>query len=208
MRICLQCLYSESWIGLAKIVVPNIVGYARRYGYTWNIQCFKDCPSDFGYEKLRQIKSIFYNGEADVVVSLDCDLLITNYNYGIEKFLTPGKDFYITYGANTYNAGVFILRKSEWAYKFIDYVLSKQGQEGMHCEQDAIVEYIKEFGTKDICVLPHPSINSFDYTLYPEWPDVRSQEEGCWHPGNFILHLPGVAMDQRKEILSSTPVIL
>lgn len=208
MRVVLQCLYSESWLDIAKVVVPNIVGYARKHDYLWNIQCFKDYPSDFGYEKFRQIKDLFDSGETDVVVSLDCDLLITNYNKKIEDFLNESHDFYITYGANTYNAGVFILKKSEWAYWFIDYILSKQGKLNMHCEQDAIIEYIREFGTKDICIVPHPSFNSFNYRLYPEWPEVRSREEGCWALGDFILHLPGIGMEQRLNIIKNIPVIL
>lgn len=206
MRICLQILYTNSWVELAKVVVPNVVNYARRHGYTWNIQTVQE-PYN-GYDKLRSIKKIFELNEADVVVSLDCDLFITNYNIKIEDFLKEDKSFYITYGANTYNAGVFIFKKSNFAYDLIDALLSKEGQEKMYCEQDAICEYIREHGTDDFCILPHPSINSFDYSLYSEWPDVRSEEEGCWHPGNFLLHLPGVGMERRLEILKNTPVIL
>ena len=151
MRICLQLLYTEGWVNLAKIIVPNIVNFCRKHGYTWNIQCFPEpCPSDFGYEKLRQIKNIFDNNEADVVWSVDCDLLITRYDWKVEDLINDKDSFYITYGANTYNAGSFIFKKSEFTYWLIEHLLSKQGQDGMHCEQDAICDYIKEFGVETI----------------------------------------------------------
>lgn len=206
MRISMQCIYDTKWVSLAKLTVPNIVGYCVKHGYDWNIQAVQEYKSDSGYDKLREIRKLFENNKADVVVSLDCDLHITNYNIKIEDFLNDTFDFYITHGANTYNAGVFILKKSGWAYWFIDYLLSCQGLPNMHCEQDAIMAYINEFGTKDICVLPHPSINSFMYDLYPEYTNVTHQE-GNWQEGDFILHLPGVGMDKRHQILSNVKVI-
>jgi len=210
MRICLQLLYTEGWVNLAKIIVPNIVNFCRKHGYTWNIQCFPEpCPSDFGYEKLRQIKNIFDNNEADVVWSVDCDLLITRYDWKVEDLINDKDSFYITYGANTYNAGSFIFKKSEFTYWLIEHLLSKQGQDGMHCEQDAICDYIKEFGVESICILPHPTINSFMYPLPPEWPDVIKEKDGNWLEGSsYVLHLPGISMQDRYRILSSTPVIL
>lgn len=209
MRICLQLLYTEGWVNLAKIVVPNIVNYCRKHGYNWNIHCFPEpCKFDFGYEKLKQIKNLFQTGLADVVWSLDCDAIITNYNKKVEDIIDPHFNFYITQGANTYNAGSFIIKKSKWTYLFIEDLLSKQGKENMHCEQDALCDYIREYGTKDICILPHPSINSFKYELYPEYPEVKTREEGNWHEGDWVLHLPGVGMDLRQEILSNVSIIL
>jgi len=204
MKIVLQCLYTDGWLDIARVVLPNMANYAKRHGYNLNVKSYREpCPSDFGYNKIKEIKELFDHG-ADVVVSLDLDLLITNHNYKIEDFLNDKNDFYIAEG---YNAGVFILRKSEWSYRFIEYILSQQGKTGLHCEQDAIYQYIKENGNDDICVLPHPSINSFKYELYPEYSNV-THEQGNWEEGDFILHLPGVGMDKRKEILSTTKVIL
>ncbi len=203
MNICILILYTNSWQNIADVVLDNAVEYTYKHGYNLSIRRYPECFS--GYDKLEWSKSLLL--ENDYVWNLDLDALITNHNIRIEQFLDSDKNFFITYGANTYNAGSFILKKSAWANWFIEYLLSKKGEEKMHCEQDAILKYIEEYGTEDICILPHPSINSFMYDLYPEYSNVK-HEEGNWEEGDFVLHLPGIGMDKRYEILKNTKVVL
>lgn len=209
MKICVQCLYSNSWLEIAKIVVPNLVGYCRRYDYTWNIQSFHNWPSDFGFQKLVQIQNIFKSNEADVVFAVDADLMITNYKKRIEDFLTDEHDFFICKDFNGINAGVFAIRNTEWSYGFINYLLSTRGEEGVYCEQDAISLYMKDFPNNDkIKIVDHPAFNSYLYELYPEIPP-QTREQGQWYEwDSFLLHLPGIGMEKRLSILQNTPVLL
>lgn len=199
-------LYTSDWSEIAKISVPNAVNYARKHGYSWNIQAV---PQPFsGYDKISHIQNIFDHDEADVVMSIDCDALITNYNIKVKKFLDEQHSLFICKDYNGINAGVFIARKTDWIKDFFSYILLCKGEPDMHCEQDAIVKYMNEFNTgNNIKILPHPSINSYLYESYPDIP-FQTHEQGQWESGDFLLHLPGLSMEKRIDILKTTPVIL
>lgn len=199
MRICIQMLYTQGWLELAKVTTPNIVNYCRKHGYTWNIQCIKE-PYD-AFEKIRQIQSIFENNEADAVWSLDCDAIITNYTKKVEDYLNEEDYFYVCKDYNGINCGSFIVVKSEWSIRLLEKMIWYSKYDDIHCEQDALQRYIKIRGCENIKKLPHPSINSYLYKLYPEIP-MQTEEQGQWANGkSFILHLPGVGMDTRISIM-------
>lgn len=208
--ICIQVLYTECWKELAKIVVPNVVNYCRKHGYSWNIQFINKEPFD-AYEKVIQIKKCFESNECDAVWSLDCDALITNYNKKIEDYLDDEHDLFICKMVGVgINAGSFVIKKSEWSLKLLDYLLERKGEEGMYGEQDAMNKYISEFPNENkIKYLPHPSINSLAMYLYPEFvDDYKGVENAVWEDGCFVLHLPGQKLDLRLEIFKSTGVII
>jgi len=206
MKICFQLIYTADWVDLAKITVPNIVNYCRKHGYDWNIQSIQGRYS--GYLKILNIQSLFAANDADVIVSLDCDTLITNYNIKIEDYLDDTHSFFICEDYNGLNAGVFVIKNSKWSADFLSYILQCEGQSGMYCEQDAILSYMKSFpNNENIKILPHPSINSYLYESYPEIPP-QSHEQGQWVEGDYILHLPGMDNQTRIKILTQIPILL
>jgi hypothetical protein len=193
---------------MADIVLPNLQAYCKRHGYEYRFVCFPEpCESDFGFRKLTGILDLFNEG-FDVVVSFDLDLLITNHNYKIEQFLTDEHDFFICKDYNGINAGSFIVRNSGWLVGFLDWLLRCRGIDKIHCEQDAIAYYMRLFPNDEkIKILPHPSINSYLYENYPDIPQ-QTHERGQWQPTDFILHLPGLGMETRLDIMKKTPIIL
>lgn len=200
-------LYTEGWRELANIVIPNLRAYCAKHGYEYIAHCYPEpYPSDFGFNKIRWIKDIFNAGIADTVMSLDMDCLIANHRLKIEDFTSDSCDFFIAADVHGINAGVFVVKQSAWSECFLDYLLEQQGT--VNCEQDAIAKYMAAYKDDDrICVLGHPTINSYDYSLYPEYPEIRKPEQGHFHFGNYILHLPGVGMEQRIEKFKNTPII-
>jgi len=210
-------LYTKGWVDIAKITTPNIVNYCRKHDYSWNIQCIGE-PYD-AFEKIRQIQGIFERNEADVVMSMDCDALITNYTIRIEDFIEGDERnfFFVCRDYNGINTGTFLITKYGGQTKFLNYLLSLKDKNIImggksficSCEQDAlnIVMYMYNgLPYSKVKVLSHPSINSYMYELYPEIPP-QTHEQGQWQEGDFILHLPGIGMGQRKQILSNTKVI-
>jgi len=110
-KIVLQIIYTHDWLDIAKIVVPNAVDYCRRHGYSWNIQCVSYPYNAF--DKIKNIQTLFNSNEADYVVSMDCDTLITNHNHKIEDYILPTEDFFICKDYNGINAGCWTICISE-----------------------------------------------------------------------------------------------
>jgi hypothetical protein len=54
-----------------------------------------------------------------------------------------------------------------------------------------------------IKILEHPSINSYDYNLYPEFKDHSLTNGGQWNKNHFIFHAPGLKLEQRLDIFKS-----
>jgi len=200
-------LYTKGWLDIAKITMPNVVNYCRKHNYLWNIQCI-DEPYD-AFEKIKQIQGIFERDEADVVMSMDCDCLVTNYTKKIESLLNDKYHFYISKDYNGINAGVFICKNTEWCKWFLSESLELKGEPKIYCEQDAFSAMIRNLNmfADKVCFLRQGTINAYQYELYSEIPP-QTEEQGQWVEGkSFILHLPGVSMGLRQQILSNTKVI-
>jgi len=195
-RICIQILYTSDWLGIAKIMLPNVIEYTKKHNYSIDVKCV-DSPFD-GYEKLRQIKEKFDNDKYDVVVSMDCDTLITSHKHKIEDLLDSECDAVFNYDYNGLNCGVFILKNTTKTKQVIDSALLQQGFNGMECEQDALNKVKKYFNYR---IVPQYKMNSYLYELYNEIPP-QDHNGGQWEQGDWLLHLPAISMDKRKELLN------
>lgn len=207
MKIAIQILFTESWHPLSQIVLPNADEYCRAHSYQPHFVVYEEpYPSDFGFTKLTEARDLFENG-VDVVVSMDLDTMITNHLIPIESFLERDKGAYFTFDVNGLNCGVFILVNSDWTKDFIDRTLERKGRPNIHCEQDAIADYLKEFPTSGkVKMCNHPSFNSYLYEEYKEY-GKPSHEDGQWQLGDFVLHIPGVSMERRMRLLSKVQII-
>lgn len=206
MTVCVLILYTELWQPMADIVLPNIRAYCDKHGYDYQFMQYPEpYPSNFGFNKLIEILDLFKLQRHDVIWSLDLDATITNHNIKVEQFLDDEHDFFITRDVNGINAGSFLVRNTAWAKEFMEYLVGFK--DVTNCEQDAIDLYMVDNECDKIKVLEHPSINSYNYELYPEHGETRKREEGHWHDGDFVLHLPGIGVAKRLEILSNTPII-
>ncbi len=203
MRICLQMLYTKSWMDIAKIVCPNVVNFCIKHGYSWNMQWLQE-PYD-AFEKIRHIQRLFAANEADAVMSLDADILITNYTKKVEDFLDDKHDIYFAEDLNGINCGTFIVKDSCFSKMFLERSLSVQGYPKVYCEQDAfnhILNVPYTYLWDKVKILPHPSINSFKYELYPEI-GLQTEDKGQWvQDSSFILHLAALGMKTRFDILN------
>jgi hypothetical protein len=197
-EILIQVLYSQNWQPIADVVVPVISEYATKHEYDIWVVKYSDTFS--GFKKIEQIIEGIPNYKA--IWSIDMDTLITNKEIKIESFIDDEHNFFICKDFNGINAGSFIVRNSVWSNTFLTYLLNKQGKPKMECEQNAIEEFIEEFPNHDkIKILPHPSINSYLYENYPEC-GKQTHETGQWEKGDLLLHLPGLPLHKRLNILN------
>jgi len=197
--------FTPSWKEIAAITVPVMQRYCDRHHYIFNAYRCTPYENYNGKEKIRHILSDLKEG--DVAMVMDADCLITNLNISLHNFIDDTHDFYITKHVGNINAGVFIVRKTEWLIKFLDYVFENIGKENIHCEQDAFAKWIKEHPhDKKIKIVNHPAFNSLKYELYPEH-GIQEEKDGQWVEGeSFILHLPGVGMQRRIEFFKNTTI--
>lgn len=202
MRIALQTIYTQSWKHIADIVLRNFWEYADRHGYRFVVKELDNIePLNLGYKKIEEIQLLFKEKICDIVFQVDLDAVFTNKNIPIERFIDEYHDAFITNTVNGINCGAFVIKDTGWSYDFLNWLMKQKGKEGMYCEQDAWVAYMKEYPKSPIKIVGHPSFNSFDYSLYPEHSHITKREDGNWHEGDLLLHLPGISMEQREKIL-------
>ena len=199
--------YTPNWKEIANITIPIAKEYCKKHGYKFSAY---DCIAYGQYDGKEKLNHILYEWKAgDVCMVMDADTMITNHGIKIEDFIDDSHDLYISKHVGNINAGIFIIRLTEWSKRFLRYVLDNIGQEKIYCEQDAIAKYRREHPhDSKIKIVEHPAFNSLKYELYPEH-GIQKEEDGQWVEGkSFVLHLPGIGQERRLEILKNTPVIL
>jgi hypothetical protein len=138
----------------------------------------------------------------DFVWVLNIQSIITNFTQRIEEYLDDTHDFYVTKDCHDINMGSFIVRKSEWTKKWLEFLLEESPKIN-HCwhEQQVVIQYHKDARFSDkIKILPQETINAYDYRQY-DWPDSTP---GQWQPGSLVLSLPGMNLPQRMVLAKSS----
>lgn len=187
-----------NWSDIAAFVIPNLEDYCIKHGYDLEWQEVLPYSTYTGIEKLTMIRECLEIG--DIAIVLDCDTLLTNHSVKIESFIDEKHDFFICEGLN---AGVFIVKSSVWLNVFIDSMMELIRDGKYHCEQDAIVDLMKNRNvSRMVKVLPHPAFNSYLSELYPDIPQPVTKEQGQWEPELFLCHLPALSIEKRIEELN------
>lgn len=192
--------YTSNWKEIADITVPVMQSYSEKHGYACSVNWVDKYDKYDGLYKLSQIMEICSDG--DIAIVCDADILITNFNVKIEDFIKDGKDFYVAKG---WNMGVFIVRITPASIKLINHLFFWIKDGRFNCEQDAFEFYMQMYLLSDatdiIQTVPHPSINSYLPHLYPEIKEEKTEQQGKWAKGHFCLHVPGLDLQKRLEIL-------
>ena len=201
--ICVFTMYGDNYSGIASVTVPNMEKYCKRHGYDFKVLLLDGDGNDYAYKKHEYIKELFKR-DIDIVWYLDCDAMVTNHKIRLEDFLDEDYSVFLTRDFTELNGGSIIIRNNELGRWFNDYILSRRG----HYQNEQNVINANEFSFKHFMKhLPHPSINSYRYDLYLECAShVGKPELGDWKPGNFVLHVPGLGVERRKEILSQAKI--
>lgn len=206
MKIIVFTEYGSNYKPIAEYTTPINKAYCERHGYEWRELILDGTGNEYYYKKHEFIRDTFDNEDVDAIFYLDCDAVITNHTIPLTNFMPYGGQFMITKHAGELNGGVILLRKFNTGNLVNDFVLARR--EKFPNEQNCI-EYHKEklMYANYMQVLKHPSFNSLDYSQYPEFPNLRSKEEGHWVEGCFILHVPALSLEKRLEVLKSVKVI-
>lgn len=208
MKVVVLVLYTENWQSLADVTIPNTQRYCDKHGYELRaIKHSEPYESDFGYMKLTASMNMFANDEADIILNLDLDCLITNHEIKIESLVDFKNSLFISKDYNGINAGSFILTDTKEVYSLLAWCIERHGIDKMYCEQDAIRWVYENKHPNFIKIIPQNKSNSYLYQYYPEIP-LQTHEQGQWQPCDFVLHLHGLPFEKRIEIFNEIKTVI
>ena len=204
MKVTVVSMWAKNYSEIAEITIPNLLSYCERHGYDFRSILLED-GNAYHFRKHEFFKELMET-DVDVIFYLDVDCLITNHNYEVEDFMEDGFDFFVTEDVHEINGGSLILRNNEYGEWVNNMVLANKGK---HENEQNVYNANRDMALigRYMRILPHPSINSYDYSLYPEYPHIRSREQGHHHETDFVLHVPGAPMNVRIERLKSAKII-
>lgn len=198
MNIGICVHFTNQWLPLIEITLPILHKYCDKQDYDLSvIESPQYSRYDGTHKILQASESLIFK---DVLMVMDADTLVMNHTIKIEDLIDDEYDVFITRDYNGINAGVFIIKNSEWSFDFLKYLLNEIGKPDIHCEQDAINQYIKQHGSDNIKFLAQRTINSYLYELYPE---IKEHEKGELNKESLVLHVPGLPLDKKIEVLKS-----
>lgn len=205
MKIVVFTEYGSNYKPIAEVTTPVMREYCQRHGYEFRELILEGTGNEYYYKKHEFIRDIFDNDEADLVFYLDCDAIITNHTIRLESFMTYGAQFWITEHIGELNGGAILVRQSNRGNDVNNFILAHRDK--FPNEQNVINHYRETLlYANTMAILKHPSFNSLDYSQYPEFPNLRSSEDGHWHEGDFLLHTPALSLEKRIEVLKSAKI--
>lgn len=205
-------LNDEAYEPLADITFhKNKVEYCKRHGYE-AIQKNSGFKLDhLGFEKIQFISDLFEERpDLDWVHWSGTDVLVTNFNQRLENIIDATYHMIVCFDGNGMNVDSFLIKNSRVGRGLMKLILDVRPKYMNHYwyEQQALIDYFFQAPlARDIIKpLPQRVMNSYIYDLYPEWQNRphtdHTGNDGDWQPGDFMLHLPGIALDRRIEIMT------
>lgn len=203
MKVLCCTMFSPSHEDLAEVSLPNLQEYCKIYGYDMRIIYIKN--DKWEYKKHEAFREYFKEGY-DLIWYKDIDSIITNLKTPITDFIDDYYSFYLTKDFTELNGGSVIIKNTEPGRVFNDMVLENrdmfENEQNFYNSMTMVM-----FGIDIMKLIPHPSINSYQYRLYPECVEYVGREDlGDWKEGNFVLHVPALPMEQRIKILKQAKI--
>lgn len=193
-------MWSPAYQELADICVPNLQEYCDKHGY--ELRNINARNNDCWFRKHQFFNDVFESTkEDDIIFYCDVDTLITNHNIKIEQIVLNEPSVFITKDFNELNGGSIILRCDRTGRLINQYILSQK--ENFQNEQNVYnsSEFKIRFGSST-CILQQNTINSYSYDLYPECREYIGRNDlGDWANGDFLIHFPGLGINDRIELM-------
>jgi len=212
MKILILSQALANYKELTDITWTNQRAYATRQGYDFFGQMGPYCDLGYDYQRIQLLYDVLFKESLgvryDAVWWLGTDAMVMNHTKRIEEYMTvTDKSLYVHLDVNGLNNDSFVLRNTEWSRRWLQMTLDKEQEYRSHCweSQKCWQEHLtrnESNGTpwrNEIEILNHPSINSYLYRFY-NWPESTP---GNFSKGDFVLHLPGMNLDQRLAIFRS-----
>lgn len=204
MKVAVVTSTSPNRKDIFDVSYPNMKEYCNKHGYIPIVIHLED--GGWHYKKHETFNDLFHKGY-DLIWYRDDDSVITNMTIPIESFIDDQHELFICEDdIMGINGGSLIIKNNNGGKWVNDFILSHK--KDFNNEQE-VMEYYKDelFLLGYMKILPHPSINSYPYEMYPELDQATPHEKGNWREGDFLLHCPALPYEKRAEILRKAKII-
>lgn len=205
-KFAVVSMYNDAHKDLGEVTWPNKLSYAGKHGYLAVCKTSDWTIKPIHFEKIKlMLETLENNPDVDWAWWLDNDAVITNSDIRLESIADRDYHVIISPDVASLNAGSFMVRNSLEGKGWLEFILSKgleHYRDNRWPEQQPMTDFYITF--KDIIkVVPQKTLNSYDYRIYRVDPTDQLGHSGQWTPGDFVLHLPAIPNDARKQIIKS-----
>lgn len=196
-----------------RYTLKSLRDYAEKHNYAYIERTDPyEIPNKFytkgikdpNWQKLFWLRELIDSVDAEYLVWIDDDILVTNDNNTLESYISMDPDKHLFISHDRYidklifpfraylNSGVMILRNSEETREILDAAIQTyydfEGWYWCSFNDQAAIEFVY-FTTdgENYCVFPH----GFLQTLH---------NSGDWRPGDFLYHVAGQKPNKRTKI--------
>ena len=187
MNICILTGNDAFLAPMAQLTSSNKAAYAAKHNYTFICETNTFTGVHPSWSKVYWL--IKYLDNFDWVFWMDTDTIILEFKRKLEEYIDESKDiiFCRDHGNQTFCAGLFLIRRSSFSYRFLYNAWALRFKYSEHTwEQNAFHElYARPEVAERVLLLPAIAFN-----MYPE--------EWTTDGGGFIIHF---ASDARKQYM-------
>lgn len=194
--------YDKDYAPVGNITSTVNRDYCLKHGYPFHLTIGWHDPEGVHpvFAKIYDLHHHLRYDESDWFMWIDADAVILDHDVDATDFIQTNKDLVITEDVNGLNTGVFFIRNSLWSRNLIAsiYALRRMLPNRTMVEQDAMKALLQlPVNSENVYYAPQRSFNAYIEPHYGRSPDLPSN----YHPGDFILHLPGMSQEDRIKIL-------
>lgn len=207
MNLAVCSINNDVYAELAKYTIKNNkIPYCLMHGYTFSGKNDQFQIPNLGFEKIRLLLELLKTGKYEWILWLGCDTLITNFGIRIEDRIDDNYHFIISSDSNwPINSDCFLVRGSNEGIGILQEIMDLYPKFSGHeyFEQAAIISLLnQDMFSKLIKIVPQKLLNAYNYAMYPHIPKMSEGldfygNNGEWSIGDFILHWPGMTMENR-----------
>lgn len=215
MKIGIATHVSNEMHMVEALTNPNKSEYALKYGYDFKLLRSTELDDPrmgwhhLTFERYRAYRQCLIEGQYDWLFCCGADVLFTNFNISIESKCDPSFGFVITTDAGGLNSDVFIARNVPRTLELLQRIVDDR-HKYVHApvlDQNALNDLIPLY-SDIVKIVPQRELQSYLYeTVFGYGPQYLKAKDlygndGQWKPGDFALHVPGIAREHKAQILS------
>lgn len=193
MTVTLLTAASEEYWPLLELGASNKLEYCLRHKVQFHmVKHNSSVTNAWGERELFMLDALnTYN--TDWLWFMGADTLITNMKKDIRELCDDGFDFIIGVDINGINNDSILLKNNEKTKRFLKRVIYRRD-----CGDDQHAMFMECKQGLETGLVPQRNFNSYKYDEY----HYGAYPEGAWQEGDFVLHLPGLSMQRRLQLMN------